>query len=305
MLCRPDRIVLASLAVLVLSGAASAQTGQIERHAPEAPPPPAADSTRINYGRITLVAMGPAIAVVGGYAYIKASYWSDQTTGFHFHQGNDFRYALNLDKVGHFYAGAFFSDLSASGLRWSGLSENDSYLYGAVLSSLIQLGFEIKDGYAPTWGFSPWDVAAGAVGSFYAMGRRHSNLLEATRVKMGYARRSESYWEQKEHPQIVDDYINQTYWLSFDVNRLLPADLDPYWPDFLHLAVGIGIDERTDGTGGGNRELYLGLDYSLRSLFPEPRSRLARAILSLLDYIKMPAPAVQLTPGTRLYGLYW
>jgi len=123
MLCRPDRIVLASLAALVLSCAASAQIGQVERNAPEAPLPPAADSTRINYARLTLVAMGPAIAVVGGYAYIKASYWSDQTTGFHFHHGNDFLYALNLDKVGHFYAGAFFSDLSASGLRWSGISQ--------------------------------------------------------------------------------------------------------------------------------------------------------------------------------------
>jgi hypothetical protein len=249
--------------------------------------------------------MGPAITVLGGYAYIKASYWSDDTTSFHFHDGNDFRYALNLDKVGHFDAGALFSDLSSSGLRWAGVVENDSYLYGAVLSSLIQLGFEIKDGYAPTWGFSVWDVAVGTMGSFYAMGRRHSGLLGATRVKMGYARRSESYWDRKEHPQIVDDYINQTFWLSLDVERLLPAALDRYWPDFLCVAAGIGIDETTDGTGGGNREVYLGLDYSLRSLFPTPRSRLLRGLLNLLDYIKLPAPAVRLTPTTQVYGLYW
>ncbi len=150
-----------------------------------------------------------------------------------------------------------------------------------------------------------WDIAAGAAGSLYTLGRQHSGVLRATRLKMGYARRSDSYWERMAHPQVVDDYVNQTYWLSLDVEELLPPALETWWPGFLRLAVGIGIDETTDGAGGGSREVYVGLDYSLQSIFGRPRSPFLRGILSFVEYIKLPAPAIRLTPDVRTYGLYW
>lgn len=307
-----SRTVQAALAILlVFSWRARAQEESAGarvrgRHLPVAGIPASeADTTSVSLPRLALVSLGPVVSLAGSYVWIKRSYWSEDATGFHFNGRNDFLYALNLDKAGHFYAGALVADLSAGGLRWAGLGRRDSYLYGALLSTLIQVTFEIKDGFAPTWGFSTWDVAAGTAGSLYAVGRHYSAILNATRLKLGYARRSDSYWKRQKHAMIVDDYVNQTFWLSLDVNALLPERLEAAWPDFLRIAVGVGIDETTDGVGGGRRELFLGLDYSLETIVGNPRSPLLKGLLHLFEYVKLPAPAVRLTPTGRVYGLYW
>jgi hypothetical protein len=61
------------------------------------------DSTNnINSSRLILTSSS-AVAVLGGsYAYIQNSWWSEQSSSFHFDDGSDLRYAKNIDKGGHF-----------------------------------------------------------------------------------------------------------------------------------------------------------------------------------------------------------
>lgn len=272
----------------------------------------APDTSHIRSLRLAAVIAIPVSATAASYVYANNVWWTPRRRPFHLHDGNDLEYALNLDKVGHFYAGAFFSDLSTRGLLWAGMDEERSELLGALFGMGVQLGFEIKDGFAADWGFSCLDVTAGFLGSLYAMGRRRSPLLAASRVKMGYAFRSSSYWSRAgEHAFIVDDYVNQTYWLSLDVGTLLPRRVRPLWPPFLRLAAGVGIDPGVDGQGGGRREFFLGLDYSLRDLLGllglkdrEPGG-MAGLLLFVADYLKLPAPAIRLAPTFVAYGLYW
>ena len=41
-----------------------------------------------------------------------------------------------------------------------------SLLYGAIVGTSLQLAIEIKDAYAPYWGFSYLDLATGTAGAF-------------------------------------------------------------------------------------------------------------------------------------------
>ena len=62
------------------------------------------DSTSVKKGRLALVAAGSASVLAGSYIYVQKSWWSDIATDFHFDDGSDLRYALNVDKGGHFFA---------------------------------------------------------------------------------------------------------------------------------------------------------------------------------------------------------
>lgn len=268
--------------------------------------PSDSDSTSLTRARLLLFLLPPSAAVAGGFVYANNCPWSAERRPFHLHNGNDFRYALNLDKAGHFYAGAALADITAAGLAAAGMGRRSALWYGAISSTLAQLGFEYKDGLAPDWGFSIYDVAAGALGAFYPYLRERHPALGATQVKLGYARRSESYWERKgPDGQLVDDYVNQTYWLSVRLKALLPGVIARRVPGFLRIAAGWSIDDHVDGAGGGSHELFLGLDYGLNDLFGRPRSGLLRGALDVLEYVKLPAPAVRLSPTGRSFWLYW
>ena len=153
------------------------------------------DTSKVNFGRLSITG-GSALAVLGGsYAYINNAWWSDQSNDFHFDDGSDLRYAKNIDKGGHFFGGILVADLFQSSLEWSGIKEKPSYLYGAAMGSFIQLSIEIKDAYAPLWGFSVWDFGAGTIGAFVPYFERYSPLGEYVDFKFSYYKRSNLYWD--------------------------------------------------------------------------------------------------------------
>ena len=61
-----------------------------------------------------------------------------------------------------------------------------------------------------------------------------------------------------------DDYPNQTYWATFDVNHFIETC---NWPKWLDIAIGFGLDDtqylNNNTKTGGNNEFYIALDYDL------------------------------------------
>jgi len=177
----------------------------------------------------------------------------------------------------------------------------------------VQLAIEIKDGYAPRWGYSVWDVASGTAGALFFVGKHYSPVLDAMDIKMSYWKRSDKYFtwiKQAGGATWNDDYINQTYWLSFKVEKLLPEPAAKYWPDWLALAVGMGVDDKLEGYeknkawSQGNLELYLALDVDLTRIFPSD-NWFWETLKRYLNYIKFPAPAIRIKPGVITYGIYF
>jgi hypothetical protein len=204
------------------------------------------------------------------------------------------------------------ADFFSSSIKWAGMNEKKSLWYGAVFGSGLQLVIEMKDAYAPYWGFSKWDLALGSAGSFWPVAQYYNPDLKAINFKFSYYKRSNIYWDLdkqrgKETNKFAwqDDYPNQTYWVTFDVNHFIETCC---WPDWLNVAVGFGIDDTqylNGGTkAGGNNEWYIALDYDVPKLLKKWNSPTGKKVKHWLNYFHFPAPTIRISPKLELYPLF-
>ena len=271
------------------------------------------DSLKVNKKRVFIVGSSLAGALGGSYLYVQNSWWSEKQEPFHFDDGADLTYALNVDKVGHFMGGLGASDVFSSSMKWAGMQEEQALWYGAAFGSGLQLAIEMKDAYAPYWGFSKWDLALGSAGSLFPVAQYYNNDLKAINFKFSYYKQSDIYWELdrqrgKEPNKYAwqDDYPNQTYWLSVDVNHFTETCC---WPDWLNLAIGFGLDDtqylnESNTKMGGNNEWYIALDYDIPKMLKKWNSPTGKKVKHWLNYVHLPAPTIRISPKLEFYPLF-
>ena len=271
------------------------------------------DSLKLNKKRVFIVGSSLAGALGGSYLYVQNSWWSEKQEPFHFDDGADLTYALNVDKVGHFMGGLEAADVFSSSMKWAGMQEEKALWYGAAFGSGLQLAIEMKDAYAPYWGFSKWDLALGSAGSLFPVAQYYNDDLKAINFKFSYYKQSDIYWELdrkrgKEPNKYAwqDDYPNQTYWLSVDVNHFTETCC---WPDWLNLAIGFGLDDtqylnENNTKMGGNNEWYIALDYDIPKMLKKWNSPTGKKVKHWLNYIHLPAPTIRISPKLEFYPLF-
>lgn len=268
----------------------------------------AADSNReFSALKLTGVASSTLIAYGAAYWFVfDKGWWGENGNEFHFE--NDFDYALNLDKLGHFASGVALGELFYEGYHWAGVSEFYSYLFAGLSAMSTHIAIDIKDGFAPKWGFSIFDVLSGSLGGFLPMAERYVPVFKYVDLKWSYWINTKVYYRQNHQASdgvFTDDYVNQTYWASFKPYRLLPAAVQKYYPSWLAFAAGISIDKGVfikHYEGTPHREVYIALDYDLEAL--RPQSRWARSLVKYLNYFKLPAPTVQVYPDVKWFLFY-
>jgi hypothetical protein len=253
------------------------------------------------------VGVASTVLIAYGAAYwlvFDKGWWDEQGSDFHFE--NDFDYALNLDKFGHFASGVMMGESFYEGYRWAGISEFYSYLFAGFSAMATHIAIDVKDGYSPEWGFSIFDVLSGGLGGFLPMAERYVPLFKYIDLKWSYWINSNAYYDSNHAASggvFTDDYVNQTFWLSVKPYRLLPESARKYYPSWLAIAVGLSIDEKVfTKEPHPRREVYVALDYDLEAF--RPQSRLARTIVKALNYFKLPAPTIQVYPEFHWYLLY-
>jgi len=271
------------------------------------------DSLKVNKKRVFIVGSSLAVALGGSYLYVQNSWWSEKQEPFHFDDGADLTYALNVDKVGHFMGGLEAADVFSSSMKWAGMQEEQALWYGAAFGSGLQLAIEMKDAYAPYWGFSKWDLALGSAGSLFPVAQYYNDDLKAINFKFSYYKQSDIYWEldrqRGKKPNKYawqDDYPNQTYWLSVDVNHFTETCC---WPDWLNLAIGFGLDDtqylnENNTKMGGNNEWYIALDYDIPKMLKKWNSPTGKKVKHWLNYIHLPAPTIRISPKLEFYPLF-
>lgn len=267
----------------------------------------------INKGRLLIVSSSIGVALYGSYYYIENAWWSDKQINFHFDNGADFTYALNVDKMGHFMGGLGAANVFSSSMKWAGMNSKQSLWYGAFFSSGLQLAIEMKDAYAPYWGFSKGDLVIGSAGAFWPLIQHYNDNLNAINFKLSYYKRSDIYWELdrqrgKEPNKYAwqDDYPNQTYWMTFDVNHFIESCC---WPDWLNIAIGFGLDDTQylDNNltkTGGNNEWYIALDYDIPKIFKRWNSATGKKVKYWFNYFHLPAPTIRISPKLEFYPLF-
>jgi len=261
--------------------------------------------------KIFLVGGGLTLTLAASYLYIENSWWSEKQTKFHFDNGSDKVYALNVDKAGHFLGGMHVANLFSESMLWAGLKPKNALLGGAIFGTSIQLAIELKDAYAPYWGFSTWDLAIGSFGSFLPVAQFYSPTINAFDMKISYWKKHNTYWDlERERGKFpsnynwYDDYVNQTYWLCIDLNYFKKNI-----PDWINISIGFGLDEtqylnENNTKVGGNNEWYIALDYDIPKIMKRWNTPIAKKIKKWLNYFHFPSPTIRISPEIEFYPLF-
>lgn len=260
--------------------------------------------TEIDATRLAVVGGTVLVGMVATHIYQENGWWKNNQRSFHFRE--DLHYGLGVDKLGHFYGASALTFMLSEGLQWAGLAKTEALLWGAGTSILFQTYMETRDGFS-AWGFDRVDFAANVTGALYPVAQHHSPFLKNVNLKFSYHpsdllnNPGGIGFAGQEHI-IFDDYEGQTIWLSLNVNNVLPAHAEPFWPDWLALSIGYGARDVAGANPHG--VLFLGLDYDMKNIIPQ-ESGFLRTLAEALNFIRFPAPAVRISPSAIWYGLYF
>ncbi len=270
---------------------------QLDTDAPSFTLPNPTDS-EINYkilGYTGLATLGVGTAV---HLYQKNTWWAtDSLRSNKFRVINDWEYALWLDKVGHFYATTLMAHGFKGALEAADMNTEMATWYSAALAFGFEMFIEIEDGYGLNWGFSPGDATADFLGACYHVCKYYYPSLNNFQFRVSYFP-SEKYRNGEHDGTVSDDYLGQKYWLSLRMENLLPNSISEVWPDWLMLAVGMGV-RNLDGRGGGDRDFYIALDFDAEEI--PLHGRVWSYVKNTLNLIHFPMPGIRINNGTAFF----
>lgn len=279
------------------------------------------------------------VAIGGAATYSAAAYglyqaWYKNYDLVNFRTFDDSHEWLQMDKLGHFITTYSETRLLYGGARWIGFTPRQSRWTAALLGSFLQTTVEVMDGFSANWGFSWYDMAANSLGAglFVAqdalwaeqriilklsvnMAAYPTTLLQAanSEATIPLNVRGGELHGVSVAERILKDYNTMTIWASANLKALAPRGP---WPAWLNISVGHGAAnlyggfENTWTDEAGNtfilpeaqypryRQWYLAPDVDF-SRIPTRRPWL-KVVLTTLNFIKAPAPALELNGRGRL-----
>ena len=276
-------------------------------------------SSNVNYGRLgALGAVYGATFVIQHIAQMN-TIWKDQTN---FRFVEDGKYALYVDKAGHFYGCYATQYFARESFYWAGFSRKTSVWLGAALGLGYSTYVEILDGFGWNWGFSPSDFYGDLAGTAFGVAQQYIPVLQNFSPKFQYFP-SDWFGARKRIPasQFIDDYSSQVFWMSINVHNLLPEKIKKFWPSWMQLSLGYtarnlcsaGEEEcrncnRTwdymDNEVYGDPKFLISLDYDLVKILPEGGS-FWNWIRQSLNLLKLPSPTLEISKSnTKFYLVY-
>ncbi|MBI5472673.1 MAG: DUF2279 domain-containing protein [Ignavibacteriae bacterium] len=236
-----------------------------------------------------------ATSAIGGLFALSAywcydSWWRNAGGGLHFKTDNWLNgYASGIDKVGHFYTSYFYYHLFRNIMLWGGYEQSTAEWWALGGATGFAVIVEMGDGLTPSYGFDYQDLIFNLGGVGYGFLQSRVPFLKNFNFKWSYVP-SDGY---RFPIRLVEHYDDHTYWLTCNVNNLLPDAIEPYWPDWLQLAVGMGVDDHWT-----KREFVFGFDLNLESLFHTENEDVL-LFEKTVNMFHIPAPAIKFTEGKR------
>ena len=257
-------------------------------------------ATEINYTLLGGIGVGVFGSAYGIMIYQQNAWWKDQRVKFRIL--NDWDYALWIDKIGHFYGTAIIAHGFSAALEGANVQAEANTWYSSALALSFQLFVEVQDGFGPQWGFSPGDATCDVLGASFPIFQYYYPYLNNFKFKFSYypADLNKVNEVSGQTHIIIDDYAGQKFWLSMELNNMLPKKVADFWPDFLCIAVGMGV-KNLDGSGGGQRDFYLALDYDAETI--PLYGKYWQFVKNTLNYFHFPMPGIRLTNNIVFFGL--
>ncbi len=258
------------------------------------------DSLQFNTIRAT-ISGGLLLSSVAVIALtIDEAYYQDNRVKFQFAKdadGNltwfDNRHRA-MDKFGHVFSTSLFSQNIYFLSHWSGYGNKTS----TVLASSISIGLlgvmEVWDAHFESWGFSVGDFISNVAGGIYPVLQYNFRPLRNIDYKMSY-----NFINDRSPNHGIHDYENMTFWLTINPRGFSNSRYIRWFPNWLNLTAGIGLDSYQNQ----KQEIYIGLDYNLKRI--KTNSLLLNQLIAFIDRFHFPAPAIRIAPGTIYYGLFF
>lgn len=267
----------------------------------------------LNKKRLHTVLAAEAITVAGSL-YLLNNLWYKDYPRSSFHFFNDNKEWQQMDKLGHATTSCTIGALGYYSLKWAGVEEKKAIWYGGGLGSVYLLTIELLDGLSSEWGFSPGDFTANTFGSVVFMSQQFAWHEQRIIFKWSYhgteyAKYRPDLLGSNLPEKMLKDYNGQTYWLSGNIASFMKKDTR--FPKWLNIAVGYGAEGMTGGyenvlSHNGQpipeynryRQFYLSPDIDLTQI--KTKSKFLKLLLYSLDFIKIPAPALEFSKEKQL-----
>ncbi len=254
---------------------------------------------RVAQGAVASTFVGGNLAL---YEYFRRAWWSGERAPFFLNYDWDGNFR-DQDKLGHMLGGYLLSEGGRELLKAACMSDKKAAIWGAAYSAAFQLQIEIWDGTQARYGFSPPDLLYNTIGQGLSLSHAFVPTMRAVMPTISYARTQALKNTQAGRipgdlrPTV--DYSGQTYWLSVDVDTLLPTRARKYWPDLLRFSVGHTITDFIDPNTGADvraqRRIMLTLDIDPVKL--PGRSPWWVAVKKGLRHYHFPSPALEIRTG--------
>ena len=273
-----------------------------------------AQQDTLNPKRLKIVIGTEAVFYTGAMVGLYSLWYKDvPSSSFHFF--NDNNEWLQMDKMGHAMTSYYIGMGGYHSLKWAGVSDKKSIIYGGTLGWAFLTSVEVFDGFSKDWGFSWGDVAANTVGTGIFIAQQLA--WKEQRVLMKFSYHQSDYIQlnpdllgENLSQNILKDYNGQTYWLSANVASFLGENTK--FPKWLNFAVGYGADGMVGAFNNPNhpeikryRQYYMALDIDLTRI--KTKSKLANTLLGAFGFIKFPLPTVEFNSrgNTNFHWLYF
>jgi uncharacterized protein YfiM (DUF2279 family) len=266
--------------------------------------------------RKLLVGGGSALVYGGSFIFLNEAWYKGYPRSS-FHSFDDGGEWLQVDKIGHAWTAYHTSRVNTALWPWAGVDEKKSVLLGTGTSLLYMLSIEYLDGRSAEWGWSWPDAAADIFGAGLFASQQLAWKDQKISIKFSSHRKSykpqsleqraDALFGKSLQERLLKDYNAQSYWLSF--NSSLFSNKLPSW---LNIAVGYGADDMFGGYENiardkdeniifdrrdikRYRQWYLSPDIDLTKI--KTKSKFLRTAFSVLNVLKIPAPALELSNG--------
>lgn len=233
--------------------------------------------------------------------------WYKDNGANSFHWYNDNNSWLQVDKVGHVTTAYVMSNYAYWALRWSGVDNNKSAIYGGLMGWSAMTVIEILDGFAVDYGASAGDLIANTTGAALFTGQQLLWKEQRLRLKFSYhptefAQYRPDLLGETGLQSVLKDYNGQTYWLSANINSFLKDDSK--FPRWINVSFGYGATgmlgaQSNPSEWDGNelpyynrtRQYYLSLDVDWTRI--NTNSSVLRFVFKAFNFVKIPFPTLE------------
>lgn len=233
--------------------------------------------------------------------------WYKDNESSSFHWYNDNKAWLQVDKVGHATTAYIMSNYAYWSLRWAGVDNNKSALYGGLMGWTAMTVIEILDAFSAEYGASPADLIANTAGVAFFTGQQLLWKEQRLRLKFSYhptefAQYRPDLLGETGLQRMLKDYNGQTYWLSANINSFLRDE--SRFPKWINVSFGYGATGMLGSYSNppswdGNelpyynrtRQYYFSLDVEWTRI--KTNSSLLRFVFKALSFVKVPFPSLE------------